>query len=73
MRDVRLYDFYPLVQPWSFGQSIQEKDSVGPFGWSPFKGSLFSTTTSSTAHAERVDGSVHSRLLPKGIVIRVHG
>jgi hypothetical protein len=64
-RDVRLYNFYPLVQASSFGQSVKERHSVRML---PVRDSLFSTTTSSSAPIISVPGSVLQAALRQAIL-----
>ena len=58
-RDVRLYDFYPLVRRLSFGQSVKETDlSPAPSDVPRPRFLLFSATTSSSAYVTSVSGSL---------------
>jgi hypothetical protein len=58
-RDVRLRDFYPLVHPSAFGQSVKQTglSNPGPFGCSRSEDSLFSTTKSIQCSCHSVPGA----------------
>jgi len=58
-RDVRLYNFYPLVPPSSFGQSVKRWASAArSLRMLPgAEDSLFSTAASSSAHIASVPGA----------------